>query len=71
MIVVNVHVARSWEAPNNRTLSNVSAKFPNVRLLDWRAESAGHPEWLSPDGLHLGPAGATAYVRLIRSAAQG
>jgi hypothetical protein len=39
-----------------------------VRVLDWVAYTAGHGEWFAPDGLHLGPGGATAMARLFRQA---
>jgi hypothetical protein len=37
-----------------------------VCLADWRRFSAGHDEWTSSDGIHLGPAGVRAYVRLLK-----
>ena len=39
-----------------------------VVVLDWAAYTAGHSQWLSPDGLHLGPGGAQALARLLRTA---
>jgi hypothetical protein len=36
-----------------------------VRVLDWVNYSAGHPDWLEPDGLHVSPAGSAAQVRLL------
>jgi hypothetical protein len=37
-------------------------------VLDWAAYTARHSQWLSPDGLHLGPGGAQALARLLRTA---
>ncbi len=39
-----------------------------VVVLDWARYTARHSGWLSPDGLHLGPGGAEALARLLRSA---
>ena len=48
----------------------VVREFGNVRLLDWHALSAPHPSWFYDDGIHLTPAGAVAYTRLIVRAAR-
>lgn len=37
-----------------------------VCLADWRRLSAGRSDWTSSDGIHLGPAGVRAYVRLLK-----
>jgi hypothetical protein len=43
-----------------------------VCLVDWVQRSAGHPSWFSSaDGLHLGPAGIRAFVRLLKSHRRG
>jgi lysophospholipase L1-like esterase len=39
-----------------------------VVVLDWVAYTAGHSGWFAPDGLHLGPGGAQALARLLRTA---
>jgi hypothetical protein len=39
-----------------------------VVVLDWVRYTARHSGWLSPDGLHLGPGGAGALARLLRTA---
>jgi hypothetical protein len=38
-----------------------------VRVLDWVAYSAGHPDWFEPDGLHVSPRGSAAQTRLLAS----
>jgi hypothetical protein len=38
-----------------------------VVVLDWARYTGGHSRWLSPDGLHLGPGGARALARLLRT----
>jgi hypothetical protein len=37
-------------------------------IIDWAAYTAGRPEWFADDGLHLGPGGAAALARLLRTA---
>ena len=40
-----------------------------IVLLDWDRLVAGHPDWLAPDGVHLGgSAGIAAFAQLIASA---
>jgi lysophospholipase L1-like esterase len=44
------------------------ALYPNARLVDWHAASAGHPELFWPDGLHPRPEGATLFASLVAAA---
>jgi hypothetical protein len=67
VLFLNVRANRVWEAPNNAMLAREVPKHPNARLVDWRAASAGHPEYFWNDGIHLRPAGAQAYAALIAS----
>jgi lysophospholipase L1-like esterase len=39
-----------------------------ILLLDWVKDSAGHPGWFQPDGLHLTLPGAAAFTRLLATA---
>jgi peptidoglycan/LPS O-acetylase OafA/YrhL len=68
MIVVNTAVPRSYREDNNRIISEVVSKYPNARLVDWNALSAGHPEYFGPDGVHLSDLGSTVYVAAITEA---
>ncbi|HZC70807.1 MAG TPA: acyltransferase family protein [Jatrophihabitans sp.] len=70
VVVINNRVARVWEAPNNQTIANVAPRFRNVTMIDWYAVSEPHPSWFYDDGIHLTPAGADAYTRLIAVAAR-
>ena len=70
VIVLNNRVGRYWESSNNQTIASIVPHYNNVRLLDWHALSASHPSWFYDDGIHLTPAGAIAYTRLIVSAAR-
>ncbi len=68
VVFVNVNVPRSWEAEDNAVLAAGVARYPGVAVLaDWNAVSAGHPEWFTPDQVHLEPAGAEALANLIAS----
>jgi lysophospholipase L1-like esterase len=39
-----------------------------ILLLDWVKDSAGHPGWFQPDGLHLTLPGVAAFTRLLGTA---
>ena len=68
MVFVNIDVPRSWEAPDNAVLAAGVARYPGVAVLaDWNALSVGHPEWFTPDQVHLQPAGAQALATWWRS----
>jgi hypothetical protein len=70
VVVVNNRVGRPWESPNNRAIARIAPRFRNVRLLDWHARSAHHPDWFVEDRIHLTPRGAAAYSALIAAAAR-
>jgi peptidoglycan/LPS O-acetylase OafA/YrhL len=65
VIVVNTAVPRPWREGNNQLISEISALYPNASLVRWDQISAGRPEYFAPDGIHLVPAGARAYVAAI------
>ena len=70
VIFVNVNVPRPWEVPENAVLSAGVARYPGVAVLaDWNAESTPHPEWFTPDQVHLEPAGAQALAALVAQCA--
>ncbi len=48
--------------------SSVRTRPLQIHVVDWVRESAGHPEWFQPDGLHLTFAGADAFARSLRRA---
>jgi peptidoglycan/LPS O-acetylase OafA/YrhL len=68
VVLVTDRVPREWQDLNNATIRSVGRQFRNVRVLDWYAASSGRAGWLYSDGLHLTPAGAQAYARLIGAA---
>ena len=66
VVFVNVDVPRSWEVSDNAVLAAGVARYPGVAVLaDWNALSSEHPEWFTPDQVHLEPAGAQALAALI------
>jgi hypothetical protein len=66
VVFVNINVPRSWMAPDNAVLAAGVARYPGVaELADWNAISTGHPEWFTPDQVHLQPAGAQALANLV------
>jgi hypothetical protein len=66
VVFVNVDVPRAWEAEDNAVLAAGVARYPGVAVLaDWYTLSSGHPEWFTPDQVHLEPAGAQALAELV------
>jgi len=68
IVLLTDHVPRPWQDLNNRIIVAAAHTHPGVHLVDWNAAASVHPEWLWPDGIHLRPAGATAYRELILAA---
>jgi peptidoglycan/LPS O-acetylase OafA/YrhL len=66
VIVVNTAVPRPWRESNNALVSQTASRYSNVRVIDWNSISNGHPEYFAPDGVHLVPAGVSAYVAEIK-----
>jgi len=64
-IVVNTAVPRPWRDANNELINEIAATYPNTEVVRWDQISEGHPEYFAPDGVHLVPAGARAYVAAI------
>jgi lysophospholipase L1-like esterase len=65
VVFVNVKVPRRWETPNNVVIAEGVKKYPNTVLVDWRAASAGHPEYFGKDGIHLQGAGARRFTQIV------
>jgi peptidoglycan/LPS O-acetylase OafA/YrhL len=65
VILVNTAVPRPWRERNNQLISQVSARYSNVRIVDWAKLSEGHPEYFAPDGVHLVSTGVEVYVAEI------
>jgi lysophospholipase L1-like esterase len=71
VVFVTVKEPNYWQDEVNAVLRAGVARWPNARLADWYALSAANPGWFAPDGIHVGPAGARAYARLIADALDG
>ena len=70
VFLVTARVPRSWEAGNLRTLQACDASYAakRVRIIDWYAHSAGHPEWFVGDRVHLSSSGRTGVPAADRHA---
>ena len=68
LVTVQLNGLRSWEDQVNTEIAAAAGRFPNVRLADWKAVSAGHPEYFREDQIHLSPQGAAVYAVAITAA---
>lgn len=70
VFLVTVFVPRSWERANNATIRRCADAFADgrVHVVDWHKAAAGHRSWLYSDRIHLKPAGAAAFARLLDGA---
>lgn len=71
VLIVNFHAERRWTQPNNELVARLAADFPNVRVVDWNAASAGHPDYFVKDGIHLSSRGIAAFASAIKVASGG
>ena len=69
VVVINDHVDRAWVPGNNAMFPQVVKNHPNAVLVDWDAAANAHPNWLTPDGVHLQLAARAPYADLIKAAA--
>jgi lysophospholipase L1-like esterase len=67
VLLVTNRVPRSWERANRRTMRACDRAYagPRVKVINWYRHSAGHPEWIAGDRVHLSPAGQRAFARFI------
>ena len=76
VILLTIHVDRSWVPANNELIHAIDAQFDNVHVLEWEANAAGCDAWaqgmglsgncFASDGFHLSASGADYYVQLIK-----
>jgi hypothetical protein len=64
LFLVSDHAPVSWQRESNEALAEAAADWPHTTLIDWAPLAAAH-ENLLWDGIHLTPAGAALYTRLI------
>jgi hypothetical protein len=68
VVFVTVKEPRFWEGQVNQTLRAGVGRWHNARLADWYSRAVRHPGWTCCDGIHIGPAGARAYTRIVEKA---
>ena len=66
IVLVNLHVPRPWEGPNNDVLAACAARH-GAAVVDWHTGAVG----LAHDGYHLGGPGPAAYASLIAATLAG
>jgi peptidoglycan/LPS O-acetylase OafA/YrhL len=65
LFLVNDLAPVSWSEESDEKLAEAAETWPHTELIDWHSVVDGHQDSLTWDGLHLTPAGAGAYARLI------
>jgi hypothetical protein len=53
VVFLTVRAPRGWIADNNIRIRQLAARYPNVKVLDWEAESQKISGELAKDGYHL------------------
>lgn len=56
----------NWQFYNTETILALPETHSNVTIIDWDTISAGHSEYFYNDGIHLTPAGRSAYTEAIK-----
>lgn len=56
----------TWENESNQLLQNLSEKYSNLTIIDWRDLIIDHPEWLWEDAEHPNLEGSKIFSQLIR-----
>ena len=67
LFLVNDHAPVSWEGESNKAIREAARDWPHTTLIDWKSVAESRPGLLWDD-IHLTPAGAGAYTRLIAAA---
>jgi peptidoglycan/LPS O-acetylase OafA/YrhL len=67
LFFVNVHAPVSWIEESNHALAEAAADWPHTTLIDWKAVAEENEDLLW-DGIHLKPAAAGLYARLVSAA---
>jgi acyl-CoA thioesterase-1 len=68
---LNVQTGPTYPAGAERVnvaLDTAATRHPNLEIVDFSDEFAGHPDWLDAGGPHLTPAGQLAFARLVTEA---
>ncbi|MDX6625651.1 MAG: hypothetical protein QOE56_640 [Solirubrobacterales bacterium] len=67
LFLINDHAPVSWVEESNQALAEAAADWPHTTLIDWKTV-AEENEGLLWDGIHLKPAAAALYARLVSTA---
>jgi hypothetical protein len=67
LFLINDHAPVSWIEESNRALAEAARDWPHTTLIDWNSQAETHEDDLW-DGIHLKPAGAGIYARLVSAA---
>jgi peptidoglycan/LPS O-acetylase OafA/YrhL len=67
LFLINDHAPVSWIDESNQALAEAGREWPHTTLVDWAAVAAEHEDQLW-DGIHLKPAAAGLYARLLTRA---
>jgi lysophospholipase L1-like esterase len=67
LFLINDHAPVSWVDESNRAIAEAGRDWPHTTVIDWAAVAAAH-ENLLWDGIHLKPAAARLYARLVNRA---
>lgn len=65
LVLVTVHVPRSWQDSVNQVLTGYAAAHPGTVLIDWNATVSPYPNLLWDDATHPRPSGAEVYADLV------
>jgi peptidoglycan/LPS O-acetylase OafA/YrhL len=67
LFLINDHAPVSWVDESNQALAEAGRDWPHTTLIDWAALAAENEDLLW-DGIHLKPAAAGLYARLVSKA---
>ena len=65
LVLVTVHMPRSWQGPVNSSLTQYAATHANTLLVNWNSTISPYPALLWPDATHPRPTGARVYADLL------
>jgi peptidoglycan/LPS O-acetylase OafA/YrhL len=67
LFLINDHAPVSWAGESNHALAEAGEDWPHTTLIDWDSVAAAHEDLLW-DGIHMKPAAAALYARLVSRA---
>jgi peptidoglycan/LPS O-acetylase OafA/YrhL len=67
LFLIDDHAPVSWVGESNHALAEAARDWPRTTLIDWEPVATSHEDLLW-DGIHLTPAGAGLYARLVSAA---